>query len=118
MTNRVSFMNVSKWKRDFDMKCIAIDSQPTPCLLVANKSDSDILRREVNDDEIERLCVQMNFTAWTQMSVKENYMVEDSMTFLISTVLSQDDHSTLNGEHDPDKMKLSEQRTRKSSCSC
>jgi hypothetical protein len=37
MTNRVSFTNVSKWKRDFDMKCIAVDSQPTPCLLVANK---------------------------------------------------------------------------------
>jgi hypothetical protein len=38
--------------------------------------------RQVNDEEIERLCSEFNFNAWTEMSVKDNQMVDDSMKWV------------------------------------
>jgi Ras-related protein Rab-7L1 len=37
LTNRTSFLNVVKWKRDFDSKCVMPDGAPIPTLLIANK---------------------------------------------------------------------------------
>ncbi len=40
LTNRNSFLNVVKWKRDFDSKVVSAASDGVgsiPCLLIANK---------------------------------------------------------------------------------
>lgn len=101
LTNRNSFLNVVKWKRDFDSKCIMADGSQIPCLLIANKSDIENLR-QVSNEEIERLCQEFNFSAWVEVSVKDNNMVEDSMKYLISCILNQEraDDGTQNGKQE------------------
>lgn len=37
LTNRNSFINSLKWKRDVDSKCRLPDGSPIPCMLLANK---------------------------------------------------------------------------------
>lgn len=37
LTNRSSFLNVVKWKRDLDSKCVMPNGKSVPCLLLANK---------------------------------------------------------------------------------
>jgi len=37
LTNRNSFINTHKWKREVDSKCALPDGRPIPCLLLANK---------------------------------------------------------------------------------
>lgn len=88
LTNRNSFLNVVKWKRDFDSKCVTGDTSPIPCLLVANKSDVEA-ERSVTVEEIERLCNEFNFASWAEVSVKDNLMVEESMKFLIAKILER-----------------------------
>jgi len=89
LTNRNSFLNVTKWKRDFDSKCVLADGTTVPCVLVGNKSDMKALR-QVQDEEIERLCQEFNFASWAEMSVKDNLMVDDCMKHLVRGILSHD----------------------------
>lgn len=35
--------------------------------------------RQVQDDEIERLCQEFNFASWAEISVKDNILVDDCM---------------------------------------
>lgn len=37
LTNKNSFVNTLKWKRDVDSKCALPDGSPIPCMLLANK---------------------------------------------------------------------------------
>lgn len=37
LTNKNSFVNTLKWKRDVDSKCSLPDGKPIPCMLLANK---------------------------------------------------------------------------------
>nr|CAD7261337.1 unnamed protein product [Timema shepardi] len=37
LTNKNSFVNTLKWKRDVDSKCSLPDGSPIPCMLLANK---------------------------------------------------------------------------------
>ena len=37
LTNRQSFLNVTRWKEDLDSKVWLPDGSPIPCLLLANK---------------------------------------------------------------------------------
>lgn len=37
LTNRNSFLNVSRWKEDLDSKVWLADGSKIPCLLLANK---------------------------------------------------------------------------------
>lgn len=37
LTNRNSFQNTIKWKKDVDSKCMLPDGNPIPCMLLANK---------------------------------------------------------------------------------
>lgn len=40
LTNKNSFINTRKWKRDVDSKCTLPDGSPIPCILLANKVGS------------------------------------------------------------------------------
>ena len=57
LTNRNTFLNVVKWKRDFDSKCIHASDQPIPCLLVANKV-CDCAHNCVKRRPTPRVCVR------------------------------------------------------------
>ena len=37
LTQRSSFENACKWKKDLDAKCTLPDGRPVPCVLLANK---------------------------------------------------------------------------------
>ena len=37
LTQRLTFQNAVKWKKDLDAKCTLQDGSPVPCLLLANK---------------------------------------------------------------------------------
>ena len=37
LTQRLTFQNAVKWKKDLDDKCSLQDGSPVPCLLLANK---------------------------------------------------------------------------------
>ena len=37
LTQRLTFQNAVRWKKDLDAKCTLQDGTPVPCLLLANK---------------------------------------------------------------------------------
>jgi len=37
LSNKNSFLNSLKWKKDVDSKCTLPDGSPIPCMLLANK---------------------------------------------------------------------------------
>ncbi|XP_033611595.1 ras-related protein Rab-7L1 [Cryptotermes secundus] len=77
LTNKNSFINTQKWKRDVDSKCTLPDGRPIPCILLANKCD--LPYRQVHQMEIEDLYKEHNFIGWTETSAKDGLMVNDSM---------------------------------------
>lgn len=91
LTQRLTFQNTVKWKKDLDAKCSLQDGSPVPCLLLANKCD--LTHREVYHAEIEEVCKEHDFIGWTEISVKEGMMIEDSMRFLIEEMMAK--HATL-----------------------
>jgi len=94
LTQKNTFHNSVKWKKDLDQKCTLVDGSPVPCLLLANKCDS-VDTREVTQDEIEELCREHDFLGWSETSVKEGIMIEESMGFLIEEMMAK--HAELEG---------------------
>lgn len=37
LSNKNSFINSLKWKKDVDAKCTQLDGSPIPCMLLGNK---------------------------------------------------------------------------------
>jgi len=37
LSNKNSFLNTLKWKKDVDAKCTQLDGGPIPCMLLGNK---------------------------------------------------------------------------------
>ncbi|XP_064633022.1 ras-related protein Rab-7L1-like [Lineus longissimus] len=87
LTQKTTFHNTLKWKKDLDSKCSLPDGSPVPCILLANKCD--LPHREVEQSEIENLCRENEFVGWTEISVKENLMVEESMKFLLEEIMTK-----------------------------
>ena len=46
LTNKNSFINSLKWKKDVDSKCVLPDGRPIPCMLLANKVQFRIERKK------------------------------------------------------------------------
>ncbi|GLH08300.1 hypothetical protein R5R35_002538 [Gryllus longicercus] len=101
LTNKNSFINTLKWKRDVDSKCSLPDGSPIPCMLLANKCD--LPHRQVDQMEIEAFYKEHNFIGWTETSAKEDLMVEDSMRFLVDVMMRQE---TGNANLDSDSLRL------------
>lgn len=87
VTQRSSFQNALKWKKDLDSKCLLPDGSKVPCILLANKSD--LPHREVEQSDIESFCREHEFIGWTETSVKDGLMIEESMRFLIEAILNK-----------------------------
>ncbi|KAK3101915.1 hypothetical protein FSP39_007333 [Pinctada imbricata] len=93
LTQRSTFANAIKWKKDLDQKCSLPDGSCVPCLLLANKCD--LSHREVDQNEIEDMCKEHDFVGWTETSVKEGKMIDESMRFLIEEMMSK--HAEFDG---------------------
>ena len=66
LTQRSSFENACKWKKDLDAKCTLPDGRPVPCVLLANKVSisgsnsttppSDVNTKIVDNNQQQMLC--------------------------------------------------------------
>ncbi|CAG5124397.1 unnamed protein product [Candidula unifasciata] len=119
LTQKSTFQNTVRWKRDLDQKCNLVDGSPVPCLLLANKCD-DIEHREVTQEEIEELCKEFNFLGWSETSVKDGLMIEESMGFLLEEMMAK--HAELEGISDSFQATgsnpLKDEETSSSKCPC
>ncbi|XP_050426242.1 ras-related protein Rab-7L1-like [Adelges cooleyi] len=101
LSNKNSFVNTLKWKKDVDAKCTQPDGSPIPCMLLGNKCD--LPQRQIDQLDIESFYKENNFIGWTETSAKDGLMVNDSMQFLINSMMGQCSDET---DH-PDLVKLS-----------
>ena len=85
VTQPNSFHNAAKWKKDLDSKCFNSSGENIPCVLVANKID---LPMKVEKAEINDLCKEHKFLGWTEMSVKDDKHVTETMEFLVAELMS------------------------------
>ncbi|EDO48072.1 predicted protein [Nematostella vectensis] len=77
LTSQQTFNSTIKWKNDLDSKCKLPNGKPIPCILVGNKSD--LSARPVPKETIDKLCRDHSFLGWTEMSVKEEVNVSETM---------------------------------------
>ncbi|XP_014257485.2 ras-related protein Rab-7L1-like [Cimex lectularius] len=96
LTNKTSFDNSLKWKKDLDSKCSLGDGSPVPCMLLANKCDLE--DRRVEQLDIESFHKQHNFIGWTETSAKEGLMVNESMRFLVEVIMQHESAITASCE--------------------
>nr|KAG5711399.1 hypothetical protein BaRGS_025826 [Batillaria attramentaria] len=93
LTQKNTFQNAVRWKKDLDTKCQLADGSLVPCLLLANKCD--LGHREVEQDEVEEMCKEHDFLGWSETSVKEGTMIDESMNYLIEEMMAK--HAELEG---------------------
>ncbi|XP_054279633.1 ras-related protein Rab-7L1-like [Macrosteles quadrilineatus] len=118
LTNKNSFVNTLKWKKDVDSKCTLPDGSPIPCMLLANKCDLQS-QRQVDQMEIETFYKQHNFIGWTETSPKEGLMVNDSMRFLVDVMIKQEGNQSFSSSESSEYISLTGPGPQsKKSCSC
>ncbi|XP_013792831.1 ras-related protein Rab-7L1-like, partial [Limulus polyphemus] len=101
LTNRKTFDNALKWKKDVDAKCELADGCPLPCLLLANKCD--LTDKQITHEELEALYQESGFLSWTEVSAKDGSMVDESMKYLVEKMQAESD---LLGGHPTDSSRL------------
>ncbi|KAL5013273.1 hypothetical protein ScPMuIL_007543 [Solemya velum] len=123
LTQRNTFRNAVNWKKDLDSKCTLSNGCPVPCLLLANKCD--LPDKKVDQVEVEEMCKEHDFVGWTETSVKEGLMIEESMRFLAEEMMNN--HTELSETSGPDttlgheRVHLHDKASespKKSSCGC
>ncbi|XP_068714703.1 ras-related protein Rab-7L1-like isoform X2 [Montipora foliosa] len=85
LTSQQTFNSTIKWKKDLDKKCTLPNGLTIPCILVGNKSD--LSTRPVEKDLIDKMCKENGFLGWTEMSVKEDINVTETMEYLLQELL-------------------------------
>ncbi|XP_074609934.1 ras-related protein Rab-7L1-like [Acropora palmata] len=85
LTSQQTFNSTVKWKKDLDTKCTLPNGQTIPCILVGNKSD--LSTRPVEKDMIDKMCHENGFLGWTEMSVKEDINVTETMEYLLQELM-------------------------------
>lgn len=85
ITQKETIKSAALWKKDLDLKCMLPDSTPVPCILLANKND--LPSHHATDKELDTFCKEHNFLAWSNMSVKDNQMVKESMSYLLKEMM-------------------------------
>ncbi|KAI8511497.1 PREDICTED: ras-related protein Rab-7L1-like [Branchiostoma belcheri] len=87
VTAKQTFHNCLKWKKDLDSKVSLPDGRCVPCMLLANKID--LQEKAVTEEEVNEFCKENNFIGWTEISVKDNVNVKESMNFLLEEILAR-----------------------------
>ncbi|XP_078342363.1 ras-related protein Rab-7L1-like [Oculina patagonica] len=85
LSSQQTFNSTIKWKRDLDRKCTLPNGKTIPCILVGNKSD--LTTRPVEKEAIDKMCRENSFLGWTEMSVKEDINVTETMDYLLTELM-------------------------------
>ncbi|XP_031561800.1 ras-related protein Rab-7L1-like [Actinia tenebrosa] len=85
LTSQQTFNSTIRWKQDLDSKCTLPGGKNIPCILVGNKSD--LTSRPVAKETIDKVCREYSFLGWTEMSVKDDNNVSETMDYLINELL-------------------------------
>ena len=83
ISQRRTFEDVRVWKQDIDNK---IFQDTCPCILLGNKSDLKMMR-EVEERELRNMCEELRFIYSSEISVKQNLLVKESMNVLIDILI-------------------------------
>lgn len=87
LTDRKSFENVLRWKKEIDDKIRLPNGDSLPCILVGNKSDLCTKPLAKAQGEIDEFCKQHDFTKGFLTSAKENINILEAAEFLCRHVL-------------------------------
>ena len=95
LTDRDSFENLSRWKRDFIKHCDPKDPNKYPFVVLGNKSDlkEDIA---VNEDEVRKWWADNGDMEYVCTSAKDNIGVDVAFNKLIKQALENDTTGKLN----------------------
>ncbi|KAG9485467.1 ras-related protein Rab-7L1 [Eleutherodactylus coqui] len=90
-----SFRNCQMWKNDLDSKATLPNGDLVPCILLANKCD--LSPWVVTKEQIDKFSKENNFIGWTEISVKENKNINESMRVLIERMMEtrESGHSSI-----------------------
>ena len=83
ISQRRTFEDVRVWKQDIDNK---IFQDTCPCILLGNKSDLKMMR-EVEERELRNMCEELRFIYSSEISVKQNLLVKESMNVLVDILI-------------------------------
>ncbi|XP_017769811.1 PREDICTED: ras-related protein Rab-38 isoform X2 [Nicrophorus vespilloides] len=101
VTRTYTLESVAKWKADLDSKVQLPDGSPVPCILLGNKCDQQREGIVNNPAKMDEYCKEHGFTAWYEISAKENINIQEAANALISKILQNDE--LLNDQSSKDK---------------
>lgn len=78
VTNKKSFANLDKWRREFLKQCNPPDAATFPFIVLGNKIDVDPARRVVSDADAQAWCTEHTNIPHFQVSAKEGTNVEQA----------------------------------------
>ena len=83
--------DTKKWKKSVDDSATFVDGGPIPCLLIQNKIDliTDNEEREQIKLKTKLFCDENNFANSFVSSVKEDINIDESMTFLVESIIDR-----------------------------
>ena len=85
ITRKVTFESVLRWLEDVAQKVMLDNEEPVPVILLANKCDLD--NKEVEHQVIDSFCQKHKICQWFPTSAKNSINIDESMKFLVSTIL-------------------------------
>ena len=74
VTQKKTFENVLKWKREIDEKVELEDGSRIPVLLLGNKCDLEA--SEVPTSDLDQFCLDHNFVSWFETSAKSDINIQ------------------------------------------
>jgi Ras-related protein Rab-32 len=87
LTREDTFETITKWKREVDDKVQLPSGEALPCILVGNKSDK--VEGEIDADRLDAFCSENGFVGWYATSAKLNEKIEESISGLVTNVLTR-----------------------------
>ena len=87
VTQKKTFENVIKWKREIDEKVELDDGSPIPVLLLGNKCDLEA--SEVDTSALDQFCIDHNFVSWMETSAKADTNVQAMADRIVDAIITR-----------------------------
>ena len=100
ITDEKTLNECIRWKNSVDESTKFIDGSNIPSILIRNKID--LLKNQDNNDDDEQMkqfCQEHSFLRWFKTSAKTGINVEESMNFLITTIIDKLEKMAENGSN-------------------